>query len=189
MTRTTHGVLGALVVLVFTLLPAAPAAAHTELKGTDPKAESTVTALLTEVTLTFTQAVKQSQTTVTITGADGVVYSDGAARSVDANVIQAVKPLPTGRVSVVWSAAAADGHPITGQFAFTNAVAPPPSPSPSPSPSSVAASSAAPSGSPVATVPRSDDGSGPGVGVIVAGAAGVVIALLAGLFLWRRSRS
>ena len=116
--RTTHraaqGILGTLVLLALIVLPGSPAAAHAELKSTDPKADSTVTVPLTQVTLTFSQPVKEQLTTVAITGADGATYSDGAARAANVTVTQAVKALPQGRVSVAWRTESADGHTIQG---------------------------------------------------------------------------
>ncbi|WP_344617562.1 copper resistance CopC family protein, partial [Dactylosporangium salmoneum] len=115
--------------------PAAPAWAHSTLLRTDPAKDSTVTAPVSTITLTFNEMVKGSKTVVTVTGPDGANYADGAAQVVDKNVLQAVKPLPQGAITVQWKSAAADGDPISGTFGFTSAIVAPASPSPSASPS------------------------------------------------------
>ncbi|MET7401918.1 copper resistance CopC family protein [Dactylosporangium sp. NPDC005572] len=169
-----------------TLGLAAPASAHSTLVRSDPAKGATVTAPVATVTLTFNEMVKQSRTTVTVTGPDGASYSDGAARVVDKNVLQAVRALPPGAITVAWSTVSADGDAISGTFAFTNAApAPSLSPSPSPSPSAPASPTAAPT-SAAAPVPTSADGSGAAAWWI-AGAA-VLVVLLGGGFFWSRRR-
>jgi LPXTG-motif cell wall-anchored protein len=98
------------------LLLAAPASAHARLLRTTPAADSTVYEPFAEIRLTFNQPVRQSATSVTVAGADGTSYGDGAARSVDADVVQAVRGVPAGPVRetaaeastwVPWAAGAA----------------------------------------------------------------------------------
>ncbi|GGM78824.1 copper resistance protein CopC [Dactylosporangium sucinum] len=170
-----------------TLGLAAPASAHSTLVRSDPAKGATVTTPVAAVTLTFNEMVKQSRTTVTVTGPDGVSYSDGAARVVDKNVLQAVRALPPGAITVAWSTVSADGDAISGTFAFTNAApAPSPSPSPSLSPSpSPSPSAAATSASPV---PASSEDSGSATWWIAGGAV-VVLLLAGGWFFARRRRS
>ncbi|WP_238011957.1 copper resistance protein CopC [Dactylosporangium sp. AC04546] len=168
-----------------TLGLAAPASAHSTLVRSDPAKGATVTTPVATVTLTFNEMVKQSRTTVTVTGPDGASYSDGAARVVDKNVLQAVRALPPGAISVAWSTVSADGDAISGTFAFTNAA---PAPSLSPSPSAPASPTAAPtsaSATPV-PVPTSSEDSGSAAWWI-AGAA-VLVVLLGGGFFWSRRR-
>jgi copper resistance protein C len=184
--RTTQGILGSVVMLALIVLPTSPAVAHAELKSTDPKADGTVAAPLTQVTLTFNQPVKQDLTSVVITGPDGVAYGDGAARAVNVTVIQAVKPLPQGRVTVGWRTVSADGHSIQGQFAFTNTAAPAASPTAS-SPSPAPPTPAAPSDSAIAIAPRSDESS---MGTVwIAAAGGLAVVAIVGGFLLLRRRS
>jgi copper resistance protein C len=131
--RVSAAVIAAAVgVLLAVLLPASPAAAHDRLTASNPAAGSTVTTAIDTVTLTFSVPVKQQQTTVAVTGPDGVNKAGAAARSVDRNVLQVVGPLPTGVITVVWRTVSADGHAIEGTFTFTNA-APAPSVAASPS--------------------------------------------------------
>ncbi|GIJ43804.1 hypothetical protein Val02_06900 [Virgisporangium aliadipatigenens] len=184
--RAVQCALGAVAVLALVVIPVSPAAAHAALQSTDPKADSTVSQALTQLTLTFNQQVKQQFSEVVVTGADGAVYGDGAPRSVDSNLVQGVKPLPVGKVTIGWRTVSADGHAIQGQFAFTNAFAPPaPSPSPVASSAPPAPTAAATTGGAVSTTPKSDESSGSGLWIGLV-AALVVVAALGGVLLWRR---
>src|SRR4051812_21697579 len=100
------------------LLFATPAWAHAKLLRTTPAADGTAAEPFTAVTLTFNEPVRQSATTVTVADADGGSHSDGGARVVDSDVIQAVRTLPAGPVRVSWKTVSADGDPIQGTFAF-----------------------------------------------------------------------
>ncbi|MET7421224.1 copper resistance CopC family protein [Dactylosporangium sp. NPDC005555] len=184
---TLRASLAAAAAVLLMLLTPAPAWAHTTLVKTDPAKGATVTAPLTAVTLTFTEMVKQQFSTIVVTGADGVSYSDGMPKSVDKTLSQPVKALPPGLVTVVWRTAAGDGHPLEGQFTFTNAApAPPPSPSASPSPSpSPAASSAA---APTAAADPVSDGSGSGAGLWWAALGGLAVLLVLGGVVLRTRR-
>ncbi|WP_432838614.1 copper resistance CopC family protein [Dactylosporangium sp. CA-092794] len=174
-------------VLLIPLMPAAPAWAHATLLKTDPADGATVTAAPAAVTFTFNQNVKQQFSTIVVTGADGRSYSDGTPHSVDTTLTQAVKPLPPGEVQVAWRTVSADGHPIEGRFAFTNAA---------PAPSAAASTAAAVAGPARATsVAAATAVAGPAAGddgsteLLWAVAGGVVVVLLAGgMVLWRRSR-
>jgi copper resistance protein C len=143
------------VALLAVILPAQPAWAHARLVSSDPAAGAVVSQTLATVTLTFNEMVNQRFSTIVVTGSDGRGYSDGAARSVDRNLTQAIQPLPGGPVRVAWRTVSADGHPIDGEFAFTmNA----PTPSTVDSPSTLAGSPATapplvvePTGAPVWT--------------------------------------
>ncbi|WP_238005823.1 copper resistance protein CopC [Dactylosporangium sp. AC04546] len=175
--------------LLVLLVPAQPAWAHAKLVKTDPADGATVGAPLAAVTFTFNEMVKQQFSTVVVTGADGVSYSDGAPKSVDKTLTQPVKPLPNGAVRVAWRTVSVDGHPIEGQFTFTNAAAAPTSAAPSsPPPSATTApagtvSSAAPT---LAADPASDDSGSGGVVWLVLGGVAVVLVLVGGVVWWRR---
>jgi len=183
-----------LVAALGVLVPAAPAAAHTELKSTVPAAKSTATKPVTEVKLIFTGLIKKPGTTVTVTGADKTSYSAGDAEVLDRTITQPVDALPVGAVTVAWRTVASDGHPMQGSFTFTNRAAPPtPSAEPSPSPSPVAeATTAAPptaqsSAPAVGLAGDEEDSSGSGIVWWIVGAAVLLLAATGGL-LWRRRR-
>jgi len=172
--RVSLAALAAVVLLV--LLPAQPAWAHSRLLKTDPADGTTVATPLAAVTLTFNELVQQQFSTIVVTGADGISYSDGPPRSIDKTLAQAVRPLPGGAVRVAWRTVSADGHPIEGQFTFTNTAAAAPAIT---APTAVTTSTAG-------SVPTEDGG---GSGVVWAMAGGVLVVVLAGgAFRWRRRR-
>ncbi|MDG6106997.1 copper resistance protein CopC [Dactylosporangium aurantiacum] len=184
---TLRATLAAVAALLVILLPARPAWAHAMLVKSDPAAGATVTAPLTAVTFTFNEMVKQQFSTVVVTGADGVSYSDGTPKSVDKTLTQPVKPLPPGAVKVVWRTVSGDGHPLEGQFTFTNAAPAPSSAAPSSAPPTSAAPAPPPSATTGAADPASssDDG-GSGLLWPASVAAAVVLVLVGGTLWWRR---
>jgi hypothetical protein len=110
-------VAGLLVVAV--LGAATTASAHSQLERTDPADGSTIAVLPDLITLTFNQNVLGLGTVLNVTGPDGSAV-DGAATVVDNTVRQPVRPgAPAGDYTVLWRVTSADGHPISGRFAFT----------------------------------------------------------------------
>lgn len=179
----------ALAATLATVVPAAPALAHTELKSTTPAAKSTATEPVTEVTLTFSGLIRKPGTTVTVTGPDKASYSAGDAQVLDRTITQKVDPLPVGAVTVEWRTTAADGHALRGSFTFTNEVAPPTptaEPSPTAAPATEARPPAAVSAAPAGQAGDEESGSS-GVAWAVAAVAVLAVAALGGL-LWRRRR-
>lgn len=173
------------------VVPAAPAAAHTELKSTSPAAKSTTTKPVTEVTLTFTGLVRKPGTTVAVTGPDKTSYSVGDPEVLDRTITQKVDPLAVGVITVAWTTAASDGHEMKGTFTFTNRAAPPtPSAEPSPSPS-VAPTTAAPppAATTAAASPVAGEDSSSGAVWWVVGAAAVLLVAGTGGLLWRRRKA
>ncbi|MEN3613799.1 copper resistance CopC family protein [Plantactinospora sp. ZYX-F-223] len=167
------------------LLAARPAAAHAQLLGSDPRADSTVTTQLDEITLTFNELVRGNFSTVVVTGPDGVRHGAGQPRAVDKRVHLPVEPVRSGSYRVAYRVVSADGHPIQGQFRFTVALAP--ALEPTGAPAGPPATSDGPSASPAAGVPTADTGAG--AGLWGAGAAGLGVALVgAGFVLVRRRR-
>lgn len=103
---------------------ATPALAHDELVSSTPAADTTVAQPPAEVVLTFDEAVLPVGTQVLVTGPDGPV-SDGSPRLEGTAVHQPLRGGPAGKYSVAWRATSADGHPVSGTFAFTAAAASP----------------------------------------------------------------
>ncbi|WP_309133676.1 copper resistance protein CopC [Cellulomonas sp.] len=102
------------------LLTAAPASAHNALRSTDPADGSTVEAAPAQVTLTFDQAALELGSEVVVTAEDGTVVSAGAVQLADTSVVQPLaEDRPAGAYRVDWRVTSADGHPISGTFAFT----------------------------------------------------------------------
>src|SRR5689334_19362353 len=78
--RVTKGLLAALAGLCLALAPTAPAWAHATLQKSDPADGSTVDKPITQLTLTFNEAVKQQFTTITVTGSGESSYAVGDPR-------------------------------------------------------------------------------------------------------------
>jgi methionine-rich copper-binding protein CopC len=114
--------MAALVTVLLVVVPAAPAWAHSQLLATTPADRATVTAPISEVTLTFNEPVQQRFTVVVVNGPGGVSYSHGPVRVVDTTVHQPVKPLRSGSYTVRWRVVSADSHPVEGTFGFTVAL-------------------------------------------------------------------
>jgi hypothetical protein len=181
-------------VAVTLIATAVPASAHDVLRSTDPADGTVVDRLPDRVVLTFDEPALAIGTEVVVTGPAGPV-SDGPPQLVDAEVRQPVRAGPAGRYTVLWRVTSADGHPVSGTFAFTtqqgSAASPTATPgtttapSTSPSSASTTAPTSVPATSPSAT-PQTAGLPGPAVVAVLAG----VVALLAlGWWVFRRRRA
>ena len=180
--------------VVTLIATAVPASAHDVLRSTNPADGAVVDRLPDLVVLTFDEPALAIGTEVVVTGPAGPV-SDGQPQLVDAEVRQPVRAGPAGRYTVLWRVTSADGHPVSGTFAFTtqqgSAASPTATPgtttapSTSPSSASTTAPMSVPATSPSAT-PQTAGLPGPAVVAVLAG----VIALLAlGWWVFRRRRA
>lgn len=117
----------ALLIALFVVVgPATPAAAHTKLARSVPAAKATVTRPVTAVTLTFSGLIKRAGTEVEVVGTDGKDVRTGDVTVLDKTVTAPVSPLPLGRITVRWQTVSADGHALTGEYAFSNKAPAPP---------------------------------------------------------------
>ena len=170
-------------VIVATL--AAPAWAHNELIGSDPAEGSTVTSAISTLTLTFAQPIPAQDTTVAVTGPDGVSYATGAVRAEGSKALQDVRPLPPGAIRVQWRTISLDGDPVSGDFGFTNAYVAP-TPTPPTTPATTGTTTSADTEAPAAA----GDSAGAGSVWLLAVVTLVVVAAAGGGFLlWRRGRA
>lgn len=114
-------VLAALLLAFAALVAGAPhAAAHNSLLGTDPEDGATLPTPPTHLTLTFDQPAQALGTEIVVLGPDGATVSTGTAELVDNTVAQALAAdLPAGTYTVQWRVTSADGHPLSGELAFT----------------------------------------------------------------------
>ncbi|WP_406382697.1 copper resistance CopC/CopD family protein [Streptomyces sp. NBC_01618] len=119
--------LAALVGMVFGLLlgGAGPASAHAALTGSDPQDGAVVDTAPKQVTLTFSEQVAMSDSSVRVLDPDGKRADTGAAPR-DLQSGSTVKygvslhsGLPDGTYTVAWQAVSADSHPISGAFTFS----------------------------------------------------------------------
>lgn len=173
------------------LLSARPAAAHDALISSDPANGTTVEVLPAALTLSFSAALlsDEGSTVVQVTDAAGTELSSGSPE-VNQNVVtQPLDGTATGNITVLWRVVSSDGHPVSGELAFTVAGSASPEPSSTPtasaSESAVPSPEATPSETPLVTTTVDDDAASPlpwiiGA-VIVLLVLAAVIALLAAL--------
>lgn len=170
-------------------LGAAPAAAHTELRSSNPAEGQRLDVAPETVELVFDQPIAEDFATVVARTGPGGEPTELAVGVDGARVSATVPPDHAGgtpRNSTAWTIAyrvvSEDGHPITGQLRFTVAAGPGTSASLEPSP--------APSGTPGSSEPvlgGRDDASGSGgqalatvvIGLFTAGATVGLMYLLA----------
>ncbi|MEU7172885.1 copper resistance CopC family protein [Micromonospora tulbaghiae] len=184
--RTWAVVLG--VVAASALLPAAPAAAHNSLTGSDPRDGARLAAAPERIELRFLATPKEATTEVTVTGPDNVAAAGGAPTFAGKRVTVPFRPGAAGLYIVTYRLASDDGHPVKGEIRFTLTTGTPAeSPSASAPLTSAAPTSAAPSpASPTPAAAGADDDGGTGW-LWAAGAVVVLAALGGGLLLRRRA--
>ncbi|MFG2059088.1 copper resistance CopC family protein [Micromonospora sp. NPDC048930] len=188
--RTWSVVLGAALGLSV-LLPAAPAAAHNSLTGSDPKDGARVATAPKRIELRFLATPARDTTKITVTGPDNAPASSGVPTFSGKQVAVPFTPGPAGRYTVAYQVTSTDGHEVHGTLSFTLTTgAPAATPTAGPaSPTSAPPTPVAPTGSPaspVAAASSADDSGGTGW-LWALGAVVVLVALAAGLLLRRRS--
>ncbi|MFG1741043.1 copper resistance protein CopC [Micromonospora chalcea] len=188
MARTWLVVLG--VAAAVSVLPAAPAAAHNSLTGSDPRDGARLAAAPERIELRFLATPKEATTEVTVTGPDNVAATGGAPTFSGKRVIVPFRPGAAGLYIVTYRLASDDGHPIKGEVRFTLTTGTPAEAPSVSAPSTSAAPTAAPTSaapSPASPTPAAaeadDDG---GTGWLWAAGAVVVLAALGGGLLLRR---
>lgn len=120
--------LGALIVGVLALAPAASASAHDYLVESSPAANSTQTAPLKQVSLTFNDRVLDlsgdgSSALVQVVGPGEKHFETGCASILDRTVTAPVALGVGGSYTVTWQIVSADGHTVSNSIAFTYAPA------------------------------------------------------------------
>jgi methionine-rich copper-binding protein CopC len=177
-------VLAAVVATV--LSTAAPAWAHTRLVSSTPSAGASAEAP-GEVVLVFSDPVQPTLSALSVTGPDGQEHVAGTPSpgGDGSSVSQALQgPLDAGTYRVAYRVLAADGHPITGSFAFTVAA---PAVAPS-APAAAATPTATPTSAqttgPVEATAGGDDEDG-GLPVLPLAVGGLAVAGAAGLLARR----
>lgn len=116
--------LGALTALLAGLLafgPVSPAFAHDSLIGSDPADGAVVEALPDELALTFSGVLLTGEgaTEIVVTDAAGSDLTTGEPVVDGVRVRQPLTGTASGSVQVAWRVVSSDGHPISGEFAFS----------------------------------------------------------------------
>ncbi|WP_225754789.1 copper resistance CopC family protein [Actinotalea sp. Marseille-Q4924] len=112
------GLVTAVLLTVWSLLAAAPAAAHDRLLSSDPADGAVLDAGPAAVVLTFSSDQLPVGAAVVVRDAAGTDRTDGTPTVSGPTVTQTLQPLPAGAYAVQWRSVSADGHPIEGAFAF-----------------------------------------------------------------------
>ena len=171
------------------VLSGGPAAAHTGLESSTPADGETLTAAPDAVTLTFATAVSSEFAQVAVTGPDGESVTAGDLTIDGAVVSQPIAAEGDGGYVVAYRVVSDDGHPVSGQLAFTltgtggSAAAksapaePTPVDTPGPTPDTTTA---------VSPVADSGESSSPGPWLIL---AAVALVFVSGTWLAFRRRS
>lgn len=103
-------------------LGAGTASAHAELTGSTPAADSSLIQSPQQVTLTFSEDIRDFVPTVTVTGPDGQNYATGAPTLSGPSLTQPVAELgPAGTYTAAFRIVSADEHAVTGEIPFTYA--------------------------------------------------------------------
>jgi methionine-rich copper-binding protein CopC len=174
--------------LVTSVISAAPASAHAALVKITPAAGAQLTAAPTQVVLEFDEPVSTAFATVVVTNATGVSVAQGKATVLGAKVTQALGPnMASGAYRVAFQVTSDDGHPVTGESAFTLTLAPGAS-----RVTSAGGSSATPAvpSSALASTDGTKSGQGGWLArylVPIAGAVGLLV-IGAGVLVWERQR-
>ena len=104
----------------FTMLSAAPAAAHDVLISSDPVDGAVLETSPAQITLTFNNDLSTLGGQVLVTDEAGETISSGApAIEGTTAAIGLPDALDNGTYSVAWRAVSSDSHPIEGTFTFT----------------------------------------------------------------------
>jgi len=128
---------------------------HAELATPTPADKSTVTQPVTEVSGTYTEAIKADGSSLLVKDSTGVTVAQGGVDPSNAKVMTATPaiPLPNGAYTVQWTTiSASDGDVARGTWTFTVAVAAATAtPAASATAAATTAPSTAPSAAPIAT--------------------------------------
>lgn len=96
--------------------------AHAMLETASPRVGARVASSPTLITLSFSERVEASLSTVALKSGDGEAVELSPARSGASGhvlVANVLRPLDPGRYRVSWSVLSADGHSTSGDYSFT----------------------------------------------------------------------
>ncbi|MET2010478.1 copper resistance CopC family protein [Microbacterium chocolatum] len=186
-TRLRAAALGMATALVVLLAPAAPAAAHDQLIGSDPAAGERLDSAPTTLTLEYSAEVMELGAMIIVADATREDWVDEEP-VVEGTVVSVALPegMPVGGYEIRWRVVSSDGHPISGVIPFTVGDAEPyervPSAAPSSTPGTQDARSAQDSQG------TQDSGGVARVALLGGGGAAAAVALFAGIHFLRRRR-
>jgi methionine-rich copper-binding protein CopC len=119
--QLVRGILSAAAATLLLMLSIASASAHAQLTSAIPAVGGNIAAAPSEVTLTFSEALEPSFSTVVVRDAVGkrIDKADVRLDSGDRKIMHvSLPPLAEGTYIVVWRALTADTHRTDGAFIF-----------------------------------------------------------------------
>ena len=132
MTRLVAAVMLTVGMVVAAVGGAGVASAHATRVSTDPAENTELTKSPSQVSATFNEPMQQQFAAMTVVGPDGNIWSTGAPKVDGAVISVGVRPLgPSGTYTVNYRATSADGHVVSGSWAFRLAVSGTGTPGPS----------------------------------------------------------
>ena len=174
---------GAAVAVVAMLAVAAPASAHDELVSSTPAFDAQLTTAPEQVVLTFSDNLLELEgnngTAMTVVDESGTDWVAGdPVISADTVTVPLKSGMPNGSFTVTWQVVSSDGHPTSGEYAFSLATEAAPSPT-----ATAPAETAQPSSTPAAQTPAETEAA-PwplliGLGVVLLAAIIIVIVISA----------
>ncbi|AKK29932.1 copper resistance CopC family protein [Mycobacterium sp. EPa45] len=145
MTSLRRAVAAVLLMSAMALGGAAVAWAHAARVAADPSPDAILTSAPSRVSATFNEQLQTDFAAMTVVGPDGNLWSDGPPQVQGAVVSVGVRPLgPAGPYTVNYRVTSADGHVVSGSWAFTMTVTGSGTPGPSASASAPAVERALP---------------------------------------------
>ncbi|HCF8017812.1 CopC domain-containing protein YobA [Klebsiella aerogenes] len=121
--RTIAGRALSAAVFLSAMLTTASAFAHAHLQQQIPAADSTVSVSPQALTLTFSEGVELSFSSVTLSGPQNKPVATGKLARSDGNKAQLTlplnEPLAAGEYTVEWHVVSVDGHKTKGQYHFS----------------------------------------------------------------------
>jgi len=144
MFRIRTALAGAAVAVAAMLAVAAPASAHDELVSSSPAFDEQLSTAPEQVVLTFSDNLLElegnSGTAMTVTDESGTDWVGGdPVLNADTVTVPLKSGMPNGAYTVTWKVVSSDGHPTSGDYAFSLAAA-----DAAPSPTATTSESAAP---------------------------------------------
>lgn len=163
-------------------LQSTPAAAHSELLESSPAAGQTLDELPGAVELTFGEEVQSQGGGIVVVGPDGERVDAASTFAVDGTIASVDlvdgAALPSGRYSVSYRIVSADGHIVSGAYAFRLAGGSGPSATAEPAADPTVGAADGPTSGP-ATAPVSQDSGSDGTVVWVLGLGAIGLVLVA----------
>ncbi|MFD5226029.1 copper resistance protein CopC [Microbacterium sp. NPDC058342] len=119
---------GAAVAVAAVLAVAAPASAHDVIVSSSPAADEQLTAAPEQIVLTFSNDLlaleENNGTAMTVVDSDGEDWVAGdPVVAADTVTVPLEAGMPNGEYQVTWKVVSSDGHPTSGEYAFSVAAA------------------------------------------------------------------